>query len=279
MAKSDPYAKFSINYPDHPKIACLSDEAFRAHVEMILYAARYQTDGRIAKRIAKRWVDDALSELCNNDDERPSLIRLDDGDYQLHGYGDLQTLKADIDGRRAVNRENGRRGGLAKKRNAKQVATESPTETLSETSSENVAEVRSKKLEVRSNTTPPKAPSSGTSEKRNRYDYPDDFEAFWSIYPKDADKRAALKAWNSAVKRADSDAITDGAARYRDDPNRDESYTKNASTWLNADAWENGPLPPRGGTVNKADLKQQGQLSVLDNLEAYDNNPQMRSLG
>ena len=277
MAKNDPYAKFSINYPDHPKIADLSDEAFRAHVEMILYAARYQTDGRIAKRIAKRWPDTALSELCSNDEDRPSLIRLDGGDYQLHGYGDLQTLKADIEERSSVNRENGRKGGLAKKRNAKQLASESVTETLSENGSENVAEVRSKKLEVRSNTTPPKAPSKGA--RRNRYDYPDDFEAFWAIYPKDADKRAALKAWNSALKRSDPESITAGAERYRDDPNRVEAYTKNASTWLNADAWENGPLPPRGDFTNKATLKQQDQLSVLDRLDAYDQQGQNRMLG
>lgn len=277
MAKNDPYAKFSINYPDHPKIAVLSDEAFRAHVEMILYAARYETDGRIAKRVAKRWADDAVAELCDNDDDRPSLTQLDNGDYMLHGYGDSQTLKADIEAKREQNRENARLGGLAKKRNAKRTASETVEQNGSESLSENVPEVRSKKLEVRSNTTPPKAPSKGAG--RNRYDYPDDFEDFWTAYPKSDDKRAALKAWKSAVKRSDPESITAGAKRYRDDPNRVEAYTKNASTWLNADAWENGPLAPRGDFTNKATLKQHDQLTVLDRLDAYDQQGQNRMLG
>lgn len=79
--------------------------------------------------------------------------------------------------------------------------------------------------------------------KRN--EYPDEFKLFWSAYPKNADKRTAFKAWEKAIKRADPDTVLAGAERYRDDPNRSDAYTKNAATWLNADAWENEALPQR----------------------------------
>ena len=130
------FARFSLDYADHPKIQCLSDGAFRAHVEMILYARKYMTDGRIPKRFAKRFATESLSELLSNDEANPSLGEDEDGDYWLHGFTDMQETRDEIQTRRLVNTENGRRGGLARKRNAKRTASES----LSEGSSENVAE-------------------------------------------------------------------------------------------------------------------------------------------
>ena len=56
-----------------------------------------------------------------------------------------------------------------------------------------------------------------------------------------------------ALKRETLEPILDGAKRYRDDPNRDDSFTKNPSTWLNADAWENGPEPVRGRKLTNAE--------------------------
>ena len=71
------------------------------------------------------------------------------------------------------------------------------------------------------------------------------FDQFWAIYPKKDDKPLAKRSFEKALKRANLDVIVAGAERYRDDPNREQLFTKNPSTWLNADAWENGPLPSR----------------------------------
>lgn len=68
------------------------------------------------------------------------------------------------------------------------------------------------------------------------------FEEFWSIYPKKADKPKARRAFEAALKRASFAEILEGAKRYRDDPNRDDAYTKNPQGWLTADAWENPPI-------------------------------------
>ncbi len=79
------------------------------------------------------------------------------------------------------------------------------------------------------------------------------FNKFWAVYPKKTDKRLALKSFVKALKRETLEPILDGAMRYRDDPNRDDSFTKNPSTWLNADAWENGPEPVRGRKLTNAE--------------------------
>lgn len=71
------------------------------------------------------------------------------------------------------------------------------------------------------------------------------FCEFWAAYPRSDDRKKAWNSWRSALKDADADAIIAGARRYRDDPNRRDTYTKHATTWLNAGAWDNGPLPAR----------------------------------
>ena len=61
----------------------------------------------------------------------------------------------------------------------------------------------------------------------------------------------AAKAFEKALGRADIETIVAGAERYRDDPNREQRFTKNPATWLNADAWENEPEPARKGLTKR----------------------------
>lgn len=81
------------------------------------------------------------------------------------------------------------------------------------------------------------------------------FKEFWKEYPKKSDKRAALRAFRSALNRASFEEILAGAIRYATDPNlpEEKQFIKNPATWLNADAWENGPLPERKGKKPKTD--------------------------
>lgn len=79
------------------------------------------------------------------------------------------------------------------------------------------------------------------------------FAQFWSVYPKKDDKRLARRSFDKALERASLEVIIAGAIRYRDDPNRELPFTKNPSSWLNADAWENGPLPARGRKLTNAE--------------------------
>jgi len=73
------------------------------------------------------------------------------------------------------------------------------------------------------------------------------FDDFWNTYPRRVDRPAAQRAWTKAAKRTDPAVIVAGAARYRDDPNRVDQFTKHPGPWLNAEAWNDPPLPDRNG--------------------------------
>jgi DNA-binding transcriptional regulator YhcF (GntR family) len=80
------------------------------------------------------------------------------------------------------------------------------------------------------------------------------FDEFWSIYPLKREKPKAKRAFLKAAKRAKGiDRIIAGAVAYRDDPNRDDMYTKYPTSWLNADCWEDGPLPVRKRKTSAVD--------------------------
>lgn len=117
-----------------------------------------------------------------------------------------------------------------------------------------------------------------TESRSAHHDYPDEFEMFWQTYPRKDDKRPAFKAWDRARKRASADQIYHGAIRYRDDPNREETYTKLGATWLNADSWDNGPLPDRtrpserGPARNRAQERMDNNRAVIENLRRIEEN-------
>jgi len=88
------------------------------------------------------------------------------------------------------------------------------------------------------------------------------FNEVWQEYPRKSDKRSALKAFRSALTRASFEDILAGVIKYAKDPNLPETkYIKHPATWLNADAWENGPLP--------ADSKKRNAQTDWDQLERY----------
>ena len=92
--------------------------------------------------------------------------------------------------------------------------------------------------------------------KNNERIYSDsenEFESFWSHYPKKVDKGAAVRAFRKALKTYPATQIIEGAKRYAEDPNLPEKqFIKNPATWLNAESWNNGPLPARKKTDRKA---------------------------
>jgi hypothetical protein len=96
-------------------------------------------------------------------------------------------------------------------------------------------------------------PLTRTSElepiEQKPVNYIGDFDQFWNIYPKKADKALARRSFEKALKTTTLDVILAGAERYRDDPGRDPEFTKNPSTWLNAEAWDNDPLPVKSADI------------------------------
>lgn len=89
---------------------------------------------------------------------------------------------------------------------------------------------------------------------------PQHFAGWWQTYPRKIGKRAAMKAYVAALKRATPAALLDGARTYRDDPNREDAYTAHPSTWLNRDGWHDDALPARAGTRSPGS----GTQAILD---------------
>lgn len=179
------FARVSLDYADHPKIAELSDAAFRLHITMILYARKYQTDGVIKKRVANRLanqlgnptenrlgsdsVSDPITELLTNDDESPSLVESENGDYLLHDYAEMQETKAEIDALKARNSANGAKGGRPKTQPKTQSVSDSVSDSVSESGTQTKAELEGElegELEV--NKTPPSPPRGGARKRAPR---------------------------------------------------------------------------------------------------------------
>jgi hypothetical protein len=83
---------------------------------------------------------------------------------------------------------------------------------------------------------------------------------FWKTYPRRDDKGHARRAWLKATRKATAAAIIEGAARYRDDPNREAAFTALPATWLNGERWQDGPLPPREGRSDRKVSEVQGMI-------------------
>lgn len=70
-------------------------------------------------------------------------------------------------------------------------------------------------------------------------------QKFWAIYPRRTGKGRVAGALEKALKKTSLDDILAGVQRYRDDPNREDAFTQYPATWLNAEGWEDDPLPSR----------------------------------
>jgi hypothetical protein len=74
--------------------------------------------------------------------------------------------------------------------------------------------------------------------------YTQEFEVWWSIYPRKDSKRTAFLAFQRAKTRVPVDRITDGARAYAARrKGEDPQFTKLPTTWLNGDCW-NDEAPP-----------------------------------
>lgn len=109
------FMTFPIDFDEHPKVAPLSDAAFRTFVEMNAYSRRNDLDGVIPARAARRrWPARALKELTLSHPDRPLVVHRDDA-YVLRSYGDHQQTREERERISEMNREKGKKGGRPRK--------------------------------------------------------------------------------------------------------------------------------------------------------------------
>jgi hypothetical protein len=210
----------------HPKFSLLSNDAVALWVMAGSWCGRYVTDGllpyqsigmvRGSKQAAQELVDAGL------------WLETPNG-WMFHDWNDYQYTKDEVESRRAYERE--------KKRRQREKTMDVPMLSPRESRGESLGES-------------PGSPGEGEGEGKGSSsslikNKESNFDEFWKAYPKKADKAAARRAWDKAVRVVDSQVLIDAAMRYRHDPNREDQFTKNAATWLNAGSWDNDPLPVR----------------------------------
>lgn len=144
------FMTFPIDFADHPKVARLSDAAFRAFVEMNGYCRQQDTDGYIDMIVAKRrWKLKSIKELLDSDPDRPLLLEQDDR-YLLRSYADHQETRESREARLERNRANGSKGGRPRATETQSV-TEPVTESVLKTAdlgTQEKAESRVQSLET-----------------------------------------------------------------------------------------------------------------------------------
>jgi hypothetical protein len=226
------FAKLAHGFANDPKIVGLSHEAFRAYIELLLYSCQNMTDGFLDDRIVRRmgW-DDEAKELTQNDAE-PSFIRVDGG-YQIHAFCDWQmTTEAH---QRKV--EAGRAGGLAKAEARRQASkpVAGASDVLEQTASKSLLDKEVDKEEDIDNK---------HTVKESRESYSDEFETWWTAYPKKVAKGTAVKAWKGAISKTSIGVLLDSVKAYAIKvANTEQQYILHAATWLNQERWNDEPEP------------------------------------
>lgn len=78
-------------------------------------------------------------------------------------------------------------------------------------------------------------------EKEKNNIYSNEFEQFWSIYPRKVDKKKALKSFKTAIKNHSLETILDGTSKYAKQVEKtDKQYIKHPTTFLNNDSFIDG---------------------------------------
>lgn len=102
-------------------------------------------------------------------------------------------------------------------------------------------------------------------------EYTTEFEAFWKAYPRKVDKRAAFKAWATAIRETDADTLIQAAAAYSRQCATDVTgarYIKHAATWLHGGCWENPDEPTSTAITGYGTQRQsKSQTNLQNNLQ------------
>ena len=244
-----PWFKVDDTLAFHAKVVAAGNEAMGLWVRAGSWSSQQLTDGFIPDHMiaAMGGGEDRLIEV--------GLWTREDGGCRFHEWEQAQFTRAEIESKREAERDRKRRqrrtpGGqfTDSGRSPGGVPAGHPAGHPAGQDAESQRESH-RPDPTRPDPTRPTSPN-GEVKPRERGGYSPEFETFWATYPRKEAKRQAWKAWGKAIERATPERITAGARRYASDPNRSDQFTKHGSTWLNADGWEDEPLPSPAGRDN-----------------------------
>ena len=228
MSNDRLFFKLHNGFPEHPKTIELSDKAFRQLIEAWCYCSRNLNDGYLTKSQFLRF----FSPKSRGELTAVGFVREEENQYVMHDYLEHQQSAKQVADLRERRRMAGAKGGKAKANSlasAKQKVEQMPSKSLPD-------------IDVDIDVDRTEAKASVSSAR-------DEFIDWYMAYPRKASKGLAEKAYLKARKKVGADVLLDAAERYAADPNREDAFTKLPASWLNAECWDDGPLPTRGATV------------------------------
>lgn len=103
-----------------------------------------------------------------------------------------------------------------------------------------------------------KEPSITTSD--------DGFDDFWKVYPRKDAKLAAQRSYRTALKRASSQEILNGAKLYAENSEgKEEKFIKVPTTWLNGGCWANYEI----SAPTKGDISSTLPPEIVERLRCH----------
>ena len=136
------WIKLDDSFADHPKVAGLSDRAFRVHITGLLYCGKYLTDGVIPRSVANKFCINNASNLIKKLVES-GLWKPVEGGFEINDYLKYQTSKAQAEMEKETNRlraqkarkaraEALRNGVNAPERSSTEAHTPTPTDSTTD---------------------------------------------------------------------------------------------------------------------------------------------------
>jgi hypothetical protein len=242
------WIKLDDNAVDHPKVASLSDRAFRWWVRGLSYASRFLTDGLLPPVFWKKVPENDRKELSGF-----GLWDWDDQNFLIHDYLAHQSSKDDVQAEKQRNRDKVAAFRERRRMDRRQDVTGNGNHGVTgNTVTPCYREVTDP--ENREQRTDTENRSKEPHAKRSD----DRFDSWWSAYPKKTGKGAALKAWS---KIRPSDAVVtqmlNALEWQRNQPQwlKDGgAFIPNPATYLNQSRWEDEPFfttdSVNGQTIN-----------------------------
>lgn len=273
------WASLDVGYFDNPKVVDALDASSTAvcmHIASILYCAQHLTDGHAPVKMLQRKTGgtaDDVALICDAglwhepghdcpECPQPAEGRVYVHNFLEHNRSEAEANAASERARRAANVKHGKEPAPGSaSRTASRTASGSATRTASSTadsSADRTADGMRSGMHRQTDRQTPSPTERETTPALVLADAPtprsqDRFDEFWATYPRKEGKAKARTKFAAACKRADPQTVIGGAARYRNDPNREAAFTAHATTWLERDGWEDEPLPPRATGSSRID--------------------------
>lgn len=248
------WAKVDLGYLTNPKMSDVLDASSNAplmHLASILHCAQHLTDGHASARAMMRIVGGSADDIellvksglwHEPGHECEECPQPEEGRIYVHNY-----LNHNVSSEK-VNKKSEQASLAAKARWDKEREEERNAERMQDALPNAMLDRsdRSDHINAHASTDAPKKRSPKKSDNAHNED--PGFAKFWEAYPLKKDKKRAYEVFVKVVEKVDLEILIQGAINYTNDPTRNPTHTRHASTWLNNNNWEDSPnltaVPP-----------------------------------